>query len=358
MMIDGKRRSFNVPTDQVKKKLLELQLAVEQDKPLPPPRDVFVKAYAEAWLQDAAERLRPKSWNANDTNIRCYIVPILGGVRLADVRANHVKKLHREMRDRGLSAKTVRNAHSTLNVILKQAEAEELVEKNYAALVSPPAATRSKINPWTREEALRFLEEVRGDEHEALYITKLGLGLRRGELLGLKWAAVDLDARTLTIASQLQRITRRRKTNVNRETGLLDLPPKTDASIATLDLPEFVAEALLAQRDVQKLRHHYADDGYVFTSTTGTALEPDNITHRFPAFLKERGLRRLRLHDLRHTTASLLLAKGVPLWMVSKILRHSGMSITNDTYGHLLKETSREAADLMSGILSGAALAR
>jgi integrase len=131
------------------------------------------------------------------------------------------------------------------------------------------------------------------------------------------------------------------------------VPPKTDASIATLDLPDFVAETLLVHRDREKLRRHYAEDGYVFTSTTGTPLEPDNITHRFPEFLAEHHMRHLRLHDLRHSAASLLLAKGVPLWMVSKILRHSGISTTADTYGHLLKETSRDAADVMSNLLGG-----
>jgi len=352
--VDGKRRSLYCATDEVETKLMELQLAVKQQKPLPVPRDRRVGAYALAWIEDQRANLRGGTWAGYDSNVRNHIVPSLGKMRLADVRADDVRRLHKESKARGLAPRSVRYVHTVLSLILAQAEADELIDKNYAKLkkAKPPSAPKKKIRPWTEKEALHFLDEVQGDVHEALYITTLGLALRRGEALGLRWSDIDFPNRTATIAGQLQR----RRARYSQEGDRLHwAEPKTDASIAIIDLPEFVVEALAAHRDREKVLRHYSEDGYVFTSSTGTPLEPDNITHRFPEFLRQRGMRHQRFHDLRHSAASLLLAKGVPLWMVSKILRHSGLSITTDVYGHLLKQTSVEAADVMSGILSGRA---
>jgi len=136
--------------------------------------------------------------------------------------------------------------------------------------------------------------------------------------------------------------------------GLRWLEPKTDASVAVLDVPDFVMDALLAQKDRQALLSgspRWRESGYVFTTQRGGPLEPDNVTHYFPAFLKAHGMRHQRFHDLRHSAASLLLAIGVPLWQLSKILRHAGIAITSDTYGHLYPETSRAAGDAYGAFL-------
>lgn len=178
-------------------------------------------------------------------------------------------------------------------------------------------------------------------------MTTLGLALRRGEVLGLRWQDVDWAKRQVTIAGQLQRID-------GEGGGLRWLEPKTDASVAVLDVPDFVVDALLAQKDRQALLSgspRWRESGYVFTTQRGGPLEPDNVTHYFPAFLKAQGMRHQRFHDLRHSAASLLVAIGVPLWQVSKILRHAGIAITSDTYGHLYPETSRAAADAYGALL-------
>jgi integrase len=348
-LADGTRRTFFAGTrEEAEGKLLHARVAVANNVPVAPPRTTTLGTYVQEWLTDRRDHLRPNTWNGHRVNVEHHILPSLGRIRLADLQPADVRRLHRESKARGLSPRSVRYVHLSLNLALKQAEADGLVARNVATLAKAPAAEKVRIQPFTPAEALKFLEVLRasGDEHEALYVTTLGLGLRRGEVLGLRWSDVNWSARTVTVAGQLQR---------EKDRGLVWVMPKTDASVAVLDVPDFVMDALLAQRDREAFGAEHATwrkSGYVFTNGLGGPLEPDNVTHAFPKFLKAHGLRHQRFHDLRHATASLLLARGVPLWQVSKILRHASIAITSDTYGHMYSETGRAAADVMDAFLS------
>jgi integrase len=348
LTVDGKRRSFWAKTrEDVERKMLDARHAKAHNLPVAPPRTWTVKAYGLEWLEDQKAHVRPGTWDGYDSNMRCHVLPSLGSLKLADMTAADVRRLHRESKARGLAPRSVRYVHTTLNLMLKQALADDLVARNVAELAPAPPAERKRVKPFTPAEALRFLEVVKGDEHESLYVTTLGLALRRGEVLGLRWQDVDWAKRQVIINGQLQRID-------GEGGGLRWLEPKTDASVAVLDVPDFVMDALLAQKDRQALlsgSSRWRESGYVFTTQRGGPLEPDNVTHYFPAFLKAHGMRHQRFHDLRHSAASLLLAIGVPLWQVSKILRHAGIAITSDTYGHLYPETSRAAADAYGAFL-------
>jgi integrase len=349
-LADGTRRTFFAPTqEEAEAKLLDARHAVAHQAPVAPPRTTTVAAYVTDWIADQHDHVRPNTWAGYDSNVRNHILPSLGRVRLADLTPADVRRLHRESKARGLGARSVRYVHLVLSLVLKQAEADGLVARNVARLAKPPGAEKVRIQPFTPAEALKFLDEVRGNEHEALYVTTLGLGLRRGEVLGLRWCDINWSARAVTIAGQLQRL---------KDQGLVWVATKTADSVAILEAPDFVMDALVAQKDREAFMTaspRWHTSGYVFTNATnGGPLEPDNLTHRFPAFLKAHGLRHQRFHDLRHSAASLLLAKGVPLWEVSKILRHSSLGITSDVYGHLQRETSRAAADIMNDILGQA----
>ena len=171
----------------------------------------------------------------------------------------------------------MRYVHLTLSLALKRAESDGLVARNVASLAKPPGAERLRIQPFTLAEALRFMDEVRGDDHEALYVTTLGLSLRRGEVLGLRWTDVNWAQRTLTIAGQLQRI---------EGVGLKWVAPKTTDSVAVIDVPDFVMDVLVAQKDREAFlaeSPRWEKSGYVFTNTKGGPLEPDNVTHWFPS---------------------------------------------------------------------------
>jgi integrase len=342
----GKRRTFfGSSREQVEAKLLDFRQALAHNAPLPPPRTLTVEAYSSDWLTEQKDHIRPSTWAGYAANVRHHIIPSLGKTKLADLSPADVRRMHRESKGRGLSPRSVRYVAMVLNRILGQALADGLVSRNVAALAKAPSAPKARIEPWSPQEALRFLDEVKGDEHEALYVVALGLGLRRGEVLGLRWRDVRFADRTITIAGQLQRVS---------YGGLQWVAPKTDGSVAVLDAPQFVLDSLLAHRDRQMFVCQPQPDDYIFSDAQGTPHDPDAITHAFPRFCERHGLRKTRFHDLRHASASLLLAKGVPMWMVSKLLRHSSLSVTADLYSHLYSEQSRQSADAMDEFMSQA----
>jgi len=346
VLVDGKRRTFFAATeDEVKAKLLDFNHAKVHNTPLPPPRTLTVESYATEWLEGRRDHVRPSTFAGYKANLVHHIVPSLGKTRLADLQPADVRRLHRESKARGLSPRSVRYVHLVLSLCLKQALEDGLVSRNVATLAKPPGAPKATISPFTPAEALKFLEEVQGEPEEALYVTTLGLGLRRGEVLGLRWKDINWAAKTVTIAGQLQRVS---------FGGLVYVETKTAGSTAVLDAPDFVMDALLAQRDRLTFARAVQPDEYVFPGERGEAMDPDAVTHHFPIWCERHGLRRTRFHDLRHATASLLLSKGVPMWMVSKLLRHSSLSITADLYSHLYSEQSREAADAMNGFMEQA----
>jgi integrase len=343
-MPDGKRRTFSGKTrEEVEQKLADGQYQVRHHQPLPA-RDRTVASFMEDWIEGQREFLRPRTWTSYAGYVRNHIVPSIGRIKLADLEPEDVERLHRECRKRGLSPRSVRYCHTILGAALKQADRRRQVSRNVAALAPPPKSVRPKVHPFDPQEAQRFLEEIRGDQHECLYTVTLGLGLRRGEVLGLRWSDIDFGKRQIRVAGQLQRVAG----------ALVWQPPKTDDSIALLDCPQFVIDALQAHRDRLAFSRRPAESDYVFVGAHGGPLDPDGLTHTFGRFLVQHGLRKTRFHDLRHATASLLLSRGVPMWQVSKLLRHGGITITSDTYSHLYPETSRAAANVMNDFMSQA----
>ena len=198
----------------------------------------------------------------------------------------------------------------------------------------------------TPEQARAFLEAASGDRLEALYTVALAVGLRQGEALGLRWDDVDLEAGTLTVRHALQRVGGR----------LRLVEPKTRLSLRNIALPPMVVAALRAHRSRQLQERLWAgsrwqEHDYVFASTIGTPLDGTNVTHRLQAILLTAGLPRQRFHDLRHACASLLLALGVHPRVVMETLGHSQISLTMNTYGHVLPSLQRDAADRMDRLL-------
>jgi integrase len=197
------------------------------------------------------------------------------------------------------------------------------------------------------EQARAFLDLVRGDRLEALYTVALAIGLRQGEALGLQWNDIDLDTGTLSVRHALQRIG-----------GKLQLvEPKTRLSRRTIAMPPIVVTSLRAHRARQLQERLWAgsrwqEGNYVFASRIGTPLDGTNVTHGLQATLIAAGLPRQRFHDLRHACASLMLAQGVHPRVVMETLGHSQISLTMNTYSHVIPSLQREAADRMEEVLA------
>ena len=227
------------------------------------------------------------------------------------------------------SDRTIRDAWTVLCSALTNAVTEELITKNVAGMLKVSKPRKRKVKPWTVEEARRFLESAKreGDPLYAAYVLILVLGLRKGEMIGIPWNAVDLDAGELDIAWQLQRV---RGQLLHRET-------KTEASEATLPLPEICIIALSLRREEQERSkaaagEKWEESGFVFTTRNGTAFEPRNFNRRFETRCDRAGVRRITVHDTRHTCATLLAALDVHPRVAMHILRHAQIDVTMNVY--------------------------
>ena len=281
--------------------------------------------------------------------MRQHIVPALGRLKLKNLSPAHVQGFYRSKLDAGLKPSTVRYIHAVLHRALKQAVRWGLVPRNVTEAVNIPRLVREEVNALSPEEARRFLAAAQRDRLKALYVLAIHCGPRRGELLGLRWSDVDLDAGTLRINRQLQRMRDR--------SGLVFSEPKNQKARRTIRLTNASLEALKRHRKRQaeeKLRMGtlYQDQDLIFATTVGTPLEPSNIdTRSFKPLLAKAGLRSIRFHDLRHTCATLMLSQGVNPKIAQERLGHSTIAQTMDTYSHVLPGMQDHAATALETAL-------
>ena len=308
-----------------------------------------VGTFLENWLREVVRvTVRPRTWVSYQSIVRVHLRPGLGAFGLATLSPADVQAFLNAKAAAGLSPRTVGYLRGVLRGALGHAERTDLVSRNVARLARPPRIPRRRVSPLTVEEVRTFLAAITGDRLEALYLVALGVGLRQGEILGLRWSDVDLVAGTLTVRHALARI----------EGHLVLVEPKSATSRRVVPLPGFVRDALVADRlrqtsEALPLRPAPPDPfaDLVFTTTHGTPLDGITITRRFQRILAGAGLPRQRFHDLRHACASLLLAQGVPARVVMETLGHSEISLTLNTYSHAMPSLGREAADRMDQLL-------
>ncbi len=304
-----------------------------------------VAQFVTHWLTETKrQRVRPKTYRSYEQLVRHHIIPGLGRHQLAKLSPQHVQTfLNAKLAD-GLSPRTVQYLRSLLGQALGQALKWALVSRNVATLVDPPKVEAYESKFLSPEESRRLLLAVRGDRLETIYSVALALGLRQGEILGLRWEDVDFALGVIRVRKQLQRLGGRLQ--------LVDL--KTRKSMRTLHLPDLVLEQLQAHRIRQadeQVRRGASWKGcewnLVFTSTVGTPLEARNLVRHIKGLLTKAGLADMRFHDLRHSCGTLLIAQGVPAKVVQETLGHSQISLTLNTYVHILPEVQRQAATAM-----------
>lgn len=303
-----------------------------------------VGGYLDRWLADSVKgSVRPKTFESYEWLVRKHITPALGSVKLSSLGAAHLQGLYRSKLDAGLSARTVRYVHAVMHRALKQALRWGLVPRNVSEAVDPPKLQRKEIRPLSCGEARRLLEAARGDRLEALYVLAVHCGLRQGELLGLRWEDIDLEAATLQV----------RRVLTTAKEGPKFTAPKTARSRRTARLNRPVVETLRRHHERQfeestRLADEWRDYGLVFATTVGTPIHPRSLTGRsFKPLLKRAGLPDIRFHDLRHTCATLLLSGGVHPKLVQELLGHATIAITLDTYSHVLPGMGDQTASAM-----------
>jgi integrase len=367
---DGGRRKrkyfYGATRLDVAKKLNEALRDVQKGIPLADERQT-TGDFLERWLTEvASQRLRPRTLRSYKQVVAAHIVPHLGRVPLARLTPQRVQKWlndlqghdrpaaggdddERDDENHVLSARTAIYARAILRSALTQATRWGLVTRNVAALVEPPRKPKGEIKPLDDRQARKLLRASTGHRLEALITVALALGLRQGEALGLRWGDIDKARRVLRVQRALQRV----------DGHLTFTEPKSERSNRTVALPDVVLKSLEKQRRRQARAKsaagsRWVEDGLVFTSTIGTPLEPRNVTREFHDLLERAGLPHVRFHDLRHTAATLLLAQGVDPRTIMETLGHSQISLTMDTYSHVLPRLQREAANRMDSVLKTA----
>jgi integrase len=341
--------------DQLKRVLRAQQLGMPAE-----PGRLTVEEWLTRWLESLPPATKPKTYTAYEYHVRIHLIPAFGKRPLAKLEPQEVREFMQSKTRAGLAPKSIRHFRNTLRAALNVAMRDGLVARNVAALVKPPRVPKRLPHVFSETEAAQFLALAKGHRLEAIFTVALALGLREGEILGLQWQDIDLDAGTLQVTQALQRV----KRSGARKGGLELISPKTDGSRRSIELPEVVLSSIRAHRQRQQeerriVGSRWRESGMVFTTGIGTMLDqrsmlrdafypimntPDPNDPNPDPKKKRKLLPRLRFHDLRHSAATLLLAQGVHPRYIMELLGHSSISLTMNTYGHVLKEMRQETA--------------
>ena len=310
-----------------------------------------VGEWMEVWFQDYAKiKVRPSSHQTYQGYIHNHIRPNIGDIPLEKLTSLDLQKFYKKLlvqgrvdrveakgQPKGLSAKTVRNIHQILSSALKLAQEQRLILTNPAEGCALPRVEHQEMKTLTTVQLASFFREARESGVFELYYLELATGLRRGELLGLKWEDVDLERGDLRVRRQVSRI--------NGE--VVEAPLKTKNAYRTLPLAEDTVSVLREQRK------KVGNSPWVFPSPDGGPISPDSVLHMLHRVLKRAGLPKVRFHDLRHTFATLVLQNGVDVKTVSGMLGHFSAGLTLDTYAHITSAAQRQAAQTMGSVLAG-----
>jgi integrase len=346
---DGTSRYFYGRTkSEVKSRLRDAQRAVEDGSPLPSQR-LTVAAYLEQWLTALpATAVKPATVAYYESYVRKHLLTAdFAAKPLSRLGPADLERLYARKLADGLSTTTVHHLHAVIHRALARAVQQSEVARNVADLVDPPAAASLQMAVLTGQQPARLLAALDGERLEALYVVALSAGLRRGELLALRWKDVDLDRGVLSVTGSLQG---------TRRATLAIGTPKSGRSRAVALGPQAVA-ALRAHRACQvdeRLRAGslWTDLGLVFTNEFGGYLSPTTLSNALDRILRQAGLPDIRFHDLRHSAATLMLSHGVHPKVVSEMLGHASVGITLDLYSHVTPTLQREAADKIGRALA------
>lgn len=348
----GRKYFYGGTREEVSGKLTEALEKLRQGVPVSFDRQT-VGEFLDRWINESVKpSVRPNTYYSYEQNIRLYLKPWLGGIQLSKLTPQHVQSFMNAQRKAERSPRLVNYQRTILRCALNDALKWGLVARNVAALVDPMRYIKPDIAPLSEDENNEFLKAIKGDRLETLFHVALSLGLREGEILGLRWEDLDFDKQLVRIRSSLQRIDKK----------LQLVEPKTKKSKRTLPIPATLLSSLKGHRTRQleeKLLAggNWQENGLVFTSCQGTPLYARNVVRSFHRLLAKAKLRRCRFHDLRHSCATFLLAKNVPARVVMDILGHTNISLTMNTYSHVIPTMLLEAAEAMNSFLKDSSVA-
>jgi integrase len=314
-----------------------------------------VGEFLREWLLAIENTVRPGTWTSYRSNVERHIVPALGSRELRQLGPPQLNVMYAGLLDGGrcdgsggLSPRSVRYIHTIMRRALRDAVRWGKLPRNPADLSDPPMSRPPEMQTWTRDELRSFLSTVRGDRLYAAWVLLATTGVRRGELLGLRWSDIDFVSGQAAVRQTLS--------SVGGKVAFST--PKTAKSRRNIPLDAGTLDALRHHRDAQDKERViwaeiYTDLDLVFCREDGSMLRPDTITRRFHELSNRAELPQIRLHDVRHSYASLGLAAGTHPKIMAERLGHATVGITLDTYSHVAPALARRAADDLAALILG-----
>ncbi len=363
------RRHVNAKTEaEVRRKIRELEKDRDAGRARRPGRGMTVEAWLSHWLENiAAPNVRPKTYAGYQTAVRRHLIPGLGKHQIDRLEPEHIEKLWAKMRAKGLKPATVHQAHRTLRAALNEALRRGRIVKNPAVVAKAPRLVEEEVEPFTTEEAKRILAAAGSRRNGVRFALALALGIRQGEALGLQWRDLDTAASTISVRRAIQRHAWRhgcggacgRKRGADCPArhggGLVVVDTKSRAGRRTIGLPAPLLAWLKLHRFAQDQEREtaadlWADDGWIFAQPTGRPTDPRADYEEWRDLLADAKVRAARLHDARHTAATMLLVLKVPTRAVMDVMGWSQASMAK-RYQHVPTEVLTGIADLVGGLL-------
>jgi integrase len=342
-----KRKYFYGKTRKEVKEKLTAALHEKQQGMLVIAPNQTVEEFLTYWLSVHKLNIRSRSYERYEGFVRLHVVPVIGRIQLQKLTAQHIQLLYTRKLEEKQSPTTVNTLHMMLHRALKDAVRWGLVARNVCDLISPPRRAHYEIKPLTLQQAQQLLAALHGHNMEALFVLALTTGMRRGEILALKWQDINFAQSTL----QVRRIFTRAPGN-----RYVEAEPKTEKSRRSVMLPLLVTD-LLKQHHIHQLEvkqqasEFWQERDLVFCTSLGTPLNPNKVLERFKTVLKKAELPDIRFHDLRHSAATMLLGMKVHPKIVQELLGHNQISMTMDIYSHVLPTMQEEAMNMINEAL-------
>lgn len=319
-------------------------------------KKITLREYLEEWLASYVEcNLKKSTISSYKSIVKLHIIPLLGNIELQKLTSSHIDKFYAEKLKNGrldgkggLSQRSIQYIHRILSEALNHAVKKKLLTTNpIRDITNTPKVPKYRAKIYTKDEIVQLLNTSNGTDLECPIALAALCGLRRGEVLGLLWDDIDFTNSSLSISRQL----------IATDTGYEFDTPKSETSIRNISLPSTVVSILENQKTKYEtlkkmLKNEFKDNNLVYSNNDGTPINPKNFSKMFAYFLKKNKLKHIRFHDLRHSYASLMLVSGNSLKVTSELLGHSTISLTADTYTHVISDLKKEAANKIDNILN------
>ncbi len=310
--------------------------------------NMLYEVFLKAWLSAKKSAIKNSTWSLYETTIRNHIIPFLGKEKISGITPEKIQLLYLQKEQTGTGTRTIRVIHTVINNSLKKAVKLGVIHTNPAQATTPPVYETPEMEIYSEHEITQLLMAVKETNIEGLIHFAVTTGLRQSELLGLQWSDINWDRKTINIQRQLSRKFKKPNYFVS---------PKTKSGKRTISLGEKTIQKLQEHyrkqlNQIKKIGEKWQKNNLIFPSAVGTPMSQRNLYKKFKAVIHQAGMRNIRFHDLRHTAASLMLNHGIPALIVAKRLGHSKVSVTLDTYGHLLPGMEQETANFIDELIT------